>query len=132
MSRFGRVLIVLVLLAAIGAGAGFFYYRQQLQQSYPASQNTILEIPHGAGMRTLVRMLHDRNVIQNEYIALAYLVLSGSRGKLQAGEYLFDRPMTVPEVIGKLKSGNVYLHKFVVPEGLNLGQIAGKWNEQGF
>jgi len=40
--------------------------------------------------------------------------------------------MTIPEVIGKLASGSVYLHKFTVPEGLTAEDIAQKWQEQGF
>ncbi len=47
--------------------------------------------------------------------ALAYIFYTGTRNKLQAGEYLFDRPMTIPEVIGKLAGGSVVLHKFTVP-----------------
>ena len=54
------------------------------------------------------------------------------RYKLQAGEYLFDRPMTPVEVIKKIASGNVFLHKFTVPEGLTVDETAAKWEEQGF
>jgi UPF0755 protein len=45
---------------------------------------------------------------------------------------MFDKPMTVPEVVQKLVSGSVYLHKFVVPEGLTTQDIAQRWEEQGF
>jgi UPF0755 protein len=63
---------------------------------------------------------------------LALLVLTGNRGRLQAGEYMFDHPMSPNEVIDKLANGRVYLHKFTVPEGLTLHQTAGKWEEEGF
>ena len=65
-------------------------------------------------------------------ITLAYIFYSGTKNKLQAGEYLFDRPMTIPEVVGKMASGSVVLHKFTIPEGLTLDAIAAKWQDEGF
>src|SRR5262249_25006752 len=50
----------------------------------------------------------------------------------QAGEYLIDHPITAPEVIDKIASGSVYLHKFTVPEGLTTAAIAQKWQDEGF
>jgi UPF0755 protein len=71
-------------------------------------------------------------VISNRYAALAYIFYTGTRNKLQAGEYLFDRSMTIPQVIDKLASGSVVLHKFTVREGLTAEATAQKWEEQGF
>jgi UPF0755 protein len=63
---------------------------------------------------------------------MAYVLYKGIRHKLQAGEYQFDRPMTIPEVMDKIASGAVFLHKFTVPEGLTTNAIAQRWQEQGF
>src|SRR5262249_40090854 len=41
-------------------------------------------------------------------------------------------PLTPIEVITRLANGNVYLHRFTVPEGLTLSDTAAKWQEQGF
>jgi UPF0755 protein len=82
--------------------------------------------------RDVAGFLEDRGVIRNRYLALAYILYSRNRNRLQAGEYLFDRPMTVPEVVDKLARGDVYLHKFTVPEGLTVRETAQKWQEQGF
>jgi UPF0755 protein len=60
------------------------------------------------------------------------LLLSGDRGKLQAGEYRFDKPASVREVLDKIAAGRVYLHKFIVPEGVTVQETAMKWQEQGF
>jgi UPF0755 protein len=38
----------------------------------------------------------------------------------------------VPEVIDKIASGAVLLHKFTVPEGLSVEETARKWEEHGF
>jgi len=123
-----------VYLVALGAFAvAYIYCEQQLQIPYPPSPApTIVEIPRGAGGREVVRLLHDRNIIQNEYIALGYLIVSGTRTRLRAGEYMFDKSMTIPELVNKLVNDSVYLHRFTVPEGLTITGVAERWEEQGF
>jgi UPF0755 protein len=133
MMKLGRVLLTLFFLL-VGVGvAGYFYLQPQFHVPHSAGSDPVLvEIPKGAGTRDVVRLLKERNIISNEYLALGYLAFTGDRGKLQAGEYLFDRPMSVSEVIEKIAGGHVYLHKFTVPEGITVRQTAMKWEEQGF
>jgi UPF0755 protein len=129
MKRFLAVIALLFLAA--GAGA-YIYLEKQWRLPYPASPaETVVEIPR-AGAREVLQLLQDRNVIKDKYVALAYLAITGNRHKLQAGEYMFDKPMTVPEVMQKLVTGSVYLRKFSVPEGLTMREIAQRWEEQGF
>jgi len=133
MMKLGRIPVTLFfLLVGIGV-AGYFYLQPQFHVSHSAGSGPIIvEIPRGAGSRDVVRLLKGRNLINSEYLALGYLALTGYRGKLQAGEYLFDRPMSVSEVLEKIASGRIYLHKFTVPEGVTVRQTAVKWEEQGF
>jgi UPF0755 protein len=123
-----------ILLILIGLGAaGYFYLDYQLSIMNAApTPPIIVEIPAGLGAQAVVRLLHERNLIPNENIALAYLILSSNRSKLRAGEYLFDSPMTTQQVLDKLISGTIHLHKFTVPEGLTIAETALKWEEQGF
>jgi UPF0755 protein len=128
-----RLILLLMLVCGLAAGLGFFYLQDQFSIPYPAAPTpTVVDIPRGMGNREIVRVLHERNIIANEDVALAYLVYSGNRGRLRAGEYMFDRSLTVPEVVEKLVRGNIYLHRFTVPEGLTLKTTATKWEEQGF
>jgi UPF0755 protein len=127
--------LILVLTASIvgfGAAGLAFYVREVLRTPGNPPQGLILEIPRGLGARGVVGLLEDKNVIRNRSVALLYIFYSGTRNRLQAGEYLFDHPQTIPEVVNKLASGAVYLHKFTVPEGLTLEETAQKWQEQGF
>jgi len=128
-----RRLALLFLVLIVCGVAGYFYLERQFEIPYSAGSNpTIVEIPKGSGSRDVVHLLKERNIIRSEYVALGYLAVSGSHGKLQAGEYLFDKPMTVSEALEKIINGRVYLHKFIVPEGQTIRQTAMKWEEQGF
>ena len=126
-----RLLLVLLVLGILASAGTTLYLQRQLR--LPGNPpGLVLEIPRGMGASDIVGLLEEKNVIGNRYVALAYIFYTGNRHKLQAGEYLFDQSMTVPEVVNKLTSGSVYLHKFTVPEGLTVEQIAQKWQEQGF
>lgn len=127
-----KLLLVLVVLVFAVAAGMTFYARREWNVPGDTADGGVVEIPRGIGAREVVQILQEKKVIRNGYAALAYLLYSGTRHQLQAGEYLFDRPLTIPEVIGKLTSGSVLLHKFTVPEGLTAEVIAQKWQEQGF
>lgn len=128
-----RVLALLFLLLVAACAIGYVYFRQQLKKPHvSASEGKPFEIPPGLRAREVLKLLHERDVITDENLALVYLAISGNRKGLRAGEYLFDKPMTIPEVIDKLANGAVYLHRFSVPEGLTVAQIGGVWEAQGF
>lgn len=124
-----KLLFLSVLLIAVAFGALAMYVREELRMP---GQTGLVEIPKGFGAREVVGLLEDKKVISDQYVALAYLFYTRAHGKLQAGEYMFEKPMTIPEVMNRLTTGAVFLHKFTVPEGLTLAETAYKWQEQGF
>jgi len=71
-------------------------------------------------------------LIANERLTLAYRVVSCNWRALRSGEYRFEQPVTTRGVIDTLVAGAVYLHKFTVPEGLTLTEVAQAWEDQGF
>jgi UPF0755 protein len=128
-----RILAGLCLLLLVGGVIGYVYLQQQLGVPHTsASVGQVFEVPPGLRAREVVKLLHDKDVIADENLALVYLAVSGNRKALKAGEYLFDKPMTIPEVIDRLSRGGVYLHRFTVPEGLTVAEIAKLWETQGF
>lgn len=130
--RLFKTLLFLVLLLIVATAGLVVYARREWRIVGSPAEGELVEIPYGLGARGIVGLLQDKKVIQNRYAAFVYIFYSRNRNKLQAGEYLFDRAMTIPEVIDKLASGAVYLHKFTVPEGLTNAAIAQKWEQDGF
>jgi UPF0755 protein len=127
-----KKLAVLASVFVLALAGIAFYTNREWHIAGGAAEGGFVEIPPGMGTRAVVQLLQEKRVIRNGYAALAYVLYTGTQNRLQAGEYLFDRPMTIPEVVGKLSSGAVYLHRFTVPEGLATAVIAQKWQEQGF
>src|SRR5438132_11334840 len=124
-----RAFLLLLILLIPGLG---LYVRRELQVAGTPAEGLIIEIPHGLGAREIVGLLKEKNVIQSPAVAYAYILYTGGRHKLQAGEYEFERPQAIPEVIDKITSGSVYLHRFTVAEGLTIEAAAQKWQQEGY
>jgi UPF0755 protein len=128
-----RILGVLLLAAIAGSVLGYVYLQQQWKIPHKAASSaSMVEIPPGLRARAVVKLLKEKDIIADENVALAYVALTGKRRALKAGEYVFDKPLTTPEVIDKLVKGEILLHRFTVPEGLTVAEIGGYWEAQGF
>ena len=123
-----KILLFLVILPAVAAAGTLGYGWTLVEQPYRGySGEIVVDIPAGFGSKEIVDLLLTRGVLQYRYPSLAYLYFSPYRGKAQAGEYLFDQPLNVEGVFGKLARGEIRLHPFTVPEGLILVEIADLW-----
>ncbi len=133
MARTAVWIVIGFLAGAVVAGAPGAYLQRRLARPHaPAAGAVVVDIPSGYGSRAIVDLLVSSDVLNGRYTALAYLYFSGQRGRLQAGEYVFDEPLDVPGVFRKLASGQVRLYTFTVPEGLRVDEMAQRWEQAGF
>jgi UPF0755 protein len=122
----------LIFLAVVGLAAAGNYVRRELRVLGTPAEGLTIEIPRGLGAREVIGLLQEKKVIESPAAALAYILYTGSWHKLQAGEYFFGNPQTIPEVVDKLVSGLAYLHHFTVAEGLTIDATAQKWQQEGY
>lgn len=90
-----------------------------------------MEIPKGAPFNSIVNLLYDSEVISSKW---KFQILGTAKEfdkKARAGEYQLNRNMTPLQIIAKIQSGDVYLHRLTIPEGYTVKQIAGKIVEAG-
>jgi UPF0755 protein len=87
-------------------------------------QYEIVEIEPGSSVSDIAEKLAAKNVISDPLLFRACAMMRRSLGKLKAGEYRFERSMSMLEVLKWLESGHIMLHKFTVPEGFTTKQIA--------
>ena len=50
---------------------------------------------------------------------------------LKAGEYLFEREATLPQVYGRIARGDIYFHMVTIPEGYTMFDIAKAMEDAG-
>jgi UPF0755 protein len=116
-----KVLLIALLVAA--AGAGYLWYCVEKPYGTVSEEGNFVDIPHGASQRAVAHLLEKNGVIRN---AMAFELYARRHPKrtLQAGEYLFDHPMSGKEVFWKLANGEVYQQPFTVKEGETIFDIA--------
>jgi UPF0755 protein len=115
-----RLFLVALILAA--AGGGYLWYL--LKQPYQGFQEAkILDFPLGTSTADMAQLLQGAGVIRSARLFETTRYLSPS-ASLQAGEYKFDKPASTIDVFRKIARGDTFYQELVVPEGVNLFDIA--------
>ena len=113
---------LLILIAAGAAGVWIYLRMGDPYRGYQDAEQFV-EIPAGAGSRTIGDRLVEAGIVRDATSFRVGLYISGKGRHLQAGEYRFDRPMTPMEVIDKLARGDVYVINITFPEGLTMAEM---------
>jgi UPF0755 protein len=117
----GRILIVVLLLLAVGAG-WVWYAIHSPYRNFP-SNGVFVDVPHGASSRAVSRLLRRNGVIRSA-AAFEFYARRHPRRSLQAGEYFFDSAASAKEVFWKLANGEVFEQPFTVREGETMFDIS--------
>ncbi len=127
-----RFLLLLLLLAlAVLAWFGHGIYRQVFQPFQDFGPSVVVVIESGMPVSAIADRLQQHGVIASAEAFRRYYRLFHAHRKLKAGEYLFDGPLSMGQVIEKLAQGKSLLHKVTVKEGLWVGEIARVFEETG-
>jgi UPF0755 protein len=132
--RFARwtVVALLVLAVVIGVVGAAFYGRARSRFRGYSGAEQFVEIPQGAGSRTIGDRLVAGGVVRDRWTFRLALWLSGEGRRLKAGEYRFDVPMTPVEVVHKIARGDVFVIRLTFPEGMRIDEMAKIFELHGF
>lgn len=123
MRRALLILIVLVLGAGgLAAGASYWAYRQFTAPG-PATADTQLVIPRGAGSSAIAEQLAAIGIVADPLIFRLGVKLFAEGRPLRAGEYLFPAGASARQVMELLISGKTVVRKLTVAEGLTSREI---------
>ena len=131
MTRIRAVTAALLILIVLGLFGYVYVEREMSVYRTPATTDPFV-VPPGLSARAVLKILRERGLIADERLTMVYVVLSGNRKALRAGEYLFDKPVTTRGVLDAMVAGAVFLHKFTIPEGLTVAEVGMEWQKQGF
>lgn len=88
------------------------------------SPNAVFEIKKGSPASLIAQQLKKENFIKNKWPFLLAYRLFFSKENLIAGEYEFNPPISVKDVLKKIIKGEIKLHPLTIPEGLNIWETA--------
>ena len=129
-----RVTVLLLALAAAGSllsGPALWRRFQGAYQGWPDGEQFVV-VPPGTGSIAIGRRLVEAGVVRDDLTFRAALWWTGRARELQAGEYLFDRPMAALEVVEKIARGDVFVRRITFPEGLTIAEMAEVYETRGF
>jgi peptidoglycan lytic transglycosylase G len=122
-----RTLLALLMAVVIVIG-GWLAWSWFMPLS-PAGQKFVLLRP-GYSSRKIASELNSAGVIRS---ADAFLLWHywHHKGRLKAGEYLFESPANVARIHDRLVHGDIYVHTVVIPEGYTMFDIAQLMEDAG-
>jgi len=126
-----RKIAIVIVILIVATVAGGLWLRAELARPYRAfsAPQVFVDIPRGTSRWNIATLLQRNGVIHSRS---AFLVLSERhhRWVLQAGEYMFDKPVTPQQVFAQIVGGHIFVHVVVVPEGWTMFDIAAELERQ--
>ncbi|MFN8008208.1 MAG: endolytic transglycosylase MltG [Terriglobia bacterium] len=122
-------LTVLGILGAVVICLAMLWHRPF--KGFRENQKLIL-LEKGTSSYQIAMVLQQEGVIRHWYGMLSYLKIMKRSAHLQAGEYQFDRPLSIAQVAEKLIRGQVYYREVTIPEGYSIFDIAELMQQKGF
>ncbi len=118
MRRLLQALTLLIVLAAVGAGAIAWWGNQWLRRPIAGLQErTTFEVPRGASMRSVAAALQARGLLDRPQVWIVWSRLMRHDSALKAGEYELQPGLTPRGLLALLRSGQVLLHSITFIEG---------------
>lgn len=127
------VFAILLLIGGV-AGGGYLYVQKNLQPVAASDESVLVTIPKGSSAKVIGDILYENGLIRNSKIFNYYVRFKGVGTGLQAGDYIFQKGMTIDQMLKKMQDGDVYIEtfKFTIPEGLSIPQIAELLASKGY
>jgi len=127
LKKFAAAVSILVLLGIALVSIDFYHKAFTPYAGY--DQPVVINIRQGESVGSIARLLDQEKVIAGYYYFRIYYRLFFNNASFKSGEYRFEQPMTMEQVIEKLHDGKVLLHKITIKEGMIIKEI-GRYLEK--
>ena len=127
----GILVLLAVLLVPVGMLAWNWWQLQQPYKGYTGAEK-LVEVAPGTSASQILERLEKEGVLADAGGARFYLVYFLDDASIRAGEYLFQGPLTTPQVLRMLTRGQVVNHSITLVEGLTLEETADQLAKAGF
>jgi UPF0755 protein len=122
----GNAIFTILVIVSVAVGAGLYFGKKRFEAPGPLTEDKVVNIPRGLGIRDISDLLVREGVIEQPYVFMGSVLALKARGDLKHGEYQFTKGSSVAGVVDTIIEGKVVQHAFTVPEGLTSEQIVAK------
>lgn len=99
------------------------YIVWQADNPLPITEPVVVEMPKGGNITALAKNLQKAGVVKYPLWVKFVSRIYGYDRRLKAGEYQLVAGMSLMDVLDKVSSGKVVLHRLTLPEGLTTAQM---------
>lgn len=105
---FRKIILMVVALAITGFLVfAVYYYTKVNKAASSESREVEFTISRGESMKKIAERLGQENVISRPWVFEVYARSHGAGNKIQAGEYVLNANMAIPEIVDVLTHGKV-------------------------
>ena len=116
-----RIFLIAVLMAAVGAAGGAYYW---INEPLPQSAAMVdLSIEPGSSAREVAKDVAQAGLAVNPSLLYWWFRFSGQSRQIKAGSYEIDAGTTPRSLLRKLVQGEEALRSVVLLEGWNIRQV---------
>ena len=127
--RLGNAILTFLVLIGIASGVALFVGKQRFDAPGPLTEDRVVIIPRGYGMRDIAELLVREGVIEHPWTFVGGVIVLKAREGLKSGEYQFTKRASLQDVVDTIVEGRVVQHPFTVPEGQTSEQIVARLME---
>ena len=117
----------------IGVSLVFYFFTKVNSPGSADGTEVSFQVEKGESAKKVADSLAGKKLINSPYIFGFYVYSKGASEKIQAGEYLLNRKMSVAEIVDVLTEGKVVPNerKITIIEGWSNRQIGERLGEEG-
>lgn len=131
MKRVLFAIILIFLLFFLYISGKKYIENQIFKPCGEEGKYTFVEIKPGTSLKNSASLLYKKGVIKSRVLFLVGYKIFFEGKTVKAGEYKFDFPVSIHDVLRKLTHGDVYLHQVTIPEGSTIDDIARILENEG-
>ncbi len=118
-----RLILIVVCIGLIVAGAGFWQYQHTLNQPLRPGNDDIISVPSGTSVREIASTLRSAHGMDSAWPLLVYSRISGDGTKIKAGDYRITEDDTPLSLLEDMVAGRVVVFKFQLIEGKTFADL---------
>ncbi|MEQ8227961.1 MAG: endolytic transglycosylase MltG [Rhodospirillales bacterium] len=114
--------VVLAVLAAVVAGSGWYWFKEQTRRAGPHGTDAVVLIPPGTSIHSIAGKLTDQGLLRSDLVFRLAARLGQADRSLKAGEFRIPARASVSAVLDVLTKGETVARSFTIPEGLTVSE----------
>src|SRR5262245_36365509 len=121
--KLARLLIVLIIVAALGAGGAYVWFTGAVVAPGPLQAPVTVIIAPRTGVSAIAQQLADAGVVAKPWMVMIEARRSKQDRTLKPGEYRFEPGVSLVAALDKIVKHDVVPRFVTVPEGLVTADI---------